>query len=480
MNLRLTLVALCLFLGLGWYLLPQQVPAPERKTLEQEDFENLTVVRDNSFQLIKTDNDWRLAELPEAELEPDAVKAFVEVLGGLSGSNLGLASEFSEEQLSSFGLSSPSLSIYSKSGSSFDFGELNNLTGRRYLKLKKTTGDEASILMVGEDSFKVLSQGRDSLRVVKPFSFPIREVSSLIVRDSRFKVSVITKNEREQFFLKRGTQLTPIDEEFVAILLGSLSNLEVKKYIDNRDDFENFGLKPTKLTLAVNFGDEKFENVFSYDPLAGYVPGESQKKIHFGEKLTSIGSSPSKARASLNVSKEAKLHKQYFFFVEGQKAVYQYEHPPYLGLLGAVEQMRDRTPFNAWKPGEIEVLKVLRKGEAVILDKQLMTSLAEAISSFQVVSFLEGASTRKSSSTEEKKSPIGEERFSVEFKLVGHNEVFKIRVGEKLEGLNSDPQPSGGNALSDAPYFTSFQSPTSPETLAVLSSQARKNLESLK
>jgi len=487
MNFRYSLGLLTLLGVLAFFYLKGKplLPVDGGRQANPTEFSSLQVTqRGSSFELEKADSAWTLKGLPEAQLDPVSMETFLGVLAHLRGQPLGAESDFTKEQLISFGLEPGVLKIETADQHTYRFGHLNKVTGRRYLASGKgpqedngegTAASSLSVQMVGEDAFKILSQGKDALRDVKPLKFKIGEVSSFVFHGQKKNLKVIRKDDRGQFFLHSDSgsrpELLPIDEEFVAIILGGVANIEAKKYFDNPTNYYFYGLEPEKFSLEINFGDETFSQkadvLVSSGPLAGYSSGEKSKTIYFGEVIQAEKQGLSADARLPQAVPKPEEHREYFLKLKDKSTVYQYEHPPYLGLIGAAEQMRDRSPYSYWSESEVEILSYRSGNKIVQLSPEDKLALAKSVSALRLVSFISPMGKDDSQGG----GSLGKISHQLEFRLDGEDDVYRVRVGEALEQLDA------GNDEIGAPYFMAFQSPSSPEMLAVVSSETKKSLE---
>jgi len=434
MNFRYSLGLLTLLGVLAFFYLKGKplLPVDGGRQANPTEFSSLQVTqRGSSFELEKADSAWTLKGLPEAQLDPVSMETFLGVLAHLRGQPLGAESDFTKEQLISFGLEPGVLKIETADQHTYRFGHLNKVTGRRYLASGKgpqedngegTAASSLSVQMVGEDAFKILS-------------------------------------------------LLPIDEEFVAIILGGVANIEAKKYFDNPTNYYFYGLEPEKFSLEINFGDETFSQkadvLVSSGPLAGYSSGEKSKTIYFGEVIQAEKQGLSADARLPQAVPKPEEHREYFLKLKDKSTVYQYEHPPYLGLIGAAEQMRDRSPYSYWSESEVEILSYRSGNKIVQLSPEDKLALAKSVSALRLVSFISPMGKDDSQGG----GSLGKISHQLEFRLDGEDDVYRVRVGEALEQLDA------GNDEIGAPYFMAFQSPSSPEMLAVVSSETKKSLE---
>jgi len=398
---------------------------------------------DESFELVRAGEDWKLAGLPNARVNEKAIETFFSALAALS-------SQEKLEQAKSeglYGLDQPSFLLTlgsAKEGSkTISFGKQNPISKRRYASLSSEDG----VFMVDESLYQDLKRPELELRDRTPIDFKIEDVSSLVIRRNKFELIVLRKDKLGRFYFQSPSERIPLDSELMEVNLRAIQNIEAAKFIDTPDaNLGKYGLAPEKLVLGLNFGGESFEEEApkkggSFSKTTDYQLGPKALVLYFGEA------------DSLEDSV-----RNYFLQLKGDLTIYQYSPAPYNDFLQDLALLRDRTPFDEITLADVKSLDVKYLGKKKDLSPEARSRLIEGVRGLRALTYLSSGSSEMNDAFS--KGADLEVQFSVE----GFSRPFSLKVGKSLEAM------SRGHSSEDAPKYSLLKSIDGAEVGAVISS----------
>ena len=306
--------------------------------------------------------------------------------------------------LESYGLVNPELTVVVSDSIEhvLEFGELNFLSGRRYLKIK---GDD-NIYLVDSFLFNDFDLLVGQVRESTPYQVDINsvtEVSAVLGMVAKTSVRLVKESDDEWYVEPDGeaNKRFVADKAVVEKSLESALNFTVGMFVDqamSEKEFQLLNLSPADLALEVVVtGSANQKNTTTKLP-----------KILFGQAVIAQYGDEMEVWDPEFGKKEGDLQKAYFTKLETSPHVYKLSSMVYRPFAGDSEFFRDRKPFRAIHKDIVHSVEIVSqtsstysKDDPKWADMHI-DALLEKIFDFQVIAYIEDTveSATKGSETE--------------------------------------------------------------------------------
>lgn len=277
---------------------------------------------------------WVIFDAPEADLDQDAVREFLQALATSKAHDV-IKSEDVGGKLDIFGFAPPALSLTIRSPLHdwlVSFGKRNSVTGRRYVHLE---GDN-NLYLVMDTIFQALNKTAADLRDKTPLHDELQNPKGIVVTAPRYGDTAF--ESRDNRWLLRGeAQTFDVDEEILANNIANLRDVRVKQFIDNPDETLVQRFLMPELSLAI-------------------TPAEPSRGLLL---LTFIEKAPSaKPLTSGAQTEAAPIPNEIYLKRSDKKTIYQLEKYSLADFGRPREEFRDHRPFNELNASELARITV--------------------------------------------------------------------------------------------------------------------------
>ncbi|MDR2337641.1 MAG: DUF4340 domain-containing protein [Deltaproteobacteria bacterium] len=378
--------------------------------------------------------------------------------------------------LADYGLAQPHLVFNISDGKerSLEFGDLNFLSGHRYLRIK---GD-SNVYLVDNFVFNDLDLVAGQVRSSKPYEIDLEQLSEVLIQPFGKPALQFVKAEDDEWFVFAEGGKFLADKELVEKNFNTILNWTVERFLDKgMTELRFLGLAPAELVVELTIkgaikGAIQGEGGKEVTTGQGRAKNIKLPKILFGQTVVANYGDEMEIWQPEFGKKEEDLQKVYFSKLETSPFVYKLSGAIYQSFLGAADYFKDRKPFRKLDVSKIDSVKLVSLGQEKILTKQngSFDSDLSKILNLQVIAY----NSLGTSPAQNKDSA------SLEIKIIENSGQISSLVirGEVLK--NKDVKTKTSKAQADKPpCFATIRVQDGKETMAIISSVVVQELKEM-